>query len=112
MDVQSPPSIYDPMAIPLACAAAWSESVSEAMRVGVLTWSAIAKGWGETASAYGALLGQALNVEAADALAVSDTADALLEGELHAFETAAEHAAYAAEEALVGLAGPLAPLPE
>ena len=108
----TPTNLYDPMAVPLACVAAWAQAAGETMQAGVLAWSALARSWSQATTAYGALLGQALNVEAADALAGSNAADALLETELQAFENAAEHVAYAAEEVLVDLAGPLTPLPE
>ena len=103
----------NPLAIPMTYAAAWTDAVGEIMRASLSTWSAIAETCGQANEAYAAFLGRAINLEAAEALALTNGADRLLQDEVRALEDTAEHLAYAAEETLGDITeAPLIPLPD
>lgn len=115
MVTADPPRIdpFDALAIPLSFARAWTKSMGEMTRASISAWSALARSYGQASEACAALLGQAIDLEGAETLALTDSADRLLQNELHALEVGTEHLVYVAEDTLTDIAGgPLVPLPE
>ncbi|HXQ11574.1 MAG TPA: hypothetical protein VN805_11330 [Caulobacteraceae bacterium] len=104
---------FDPLAMPLTLAFAWTEAIGEMTRASISIWSAIIRSYGSVNEVYAALFCRAIDLEAVETLALTNSEDRLLQNELRVLEGGTEHLLYGAERTLAEMAGgPLIPLPE
>jgi hypothetical protein len=102
----------DPFAAPLFWAGLWAQSAAELAKTAIPAWMALATAGAAATQTWATLAGQLIDTGRTEALSLTREADKALADELAAVEGAAQHLAFAAEEVVIGLAGPLVPLPE